>query len=101
MTARAVPIDLDKPRTVRFPMASLERLHAEHGINVFAIGEDAFTDPATLSAIAWAGLIHEDPDLTIDAVKQMCDLQDIKTMLRVVTDAMGGDELDPTAPPSG
>jgi len=80
-------------------MRSIKKLKAVCGVNLFALSEDAMADPDTMSAVLWAGLIHEHDALTVDEVDGMYDLSDLKYISDKIAEAMGGDteESDPTA----
>lgn len=66
--ALLVPIELDKTRRLRFDMNALAALE-EQGVNLF--DDDVLSDlakviksPRNIRLFVWAGLLHEDPELT-------------------------------------
>ena len=64
-------LELDRPRKLKFGFKAI-RLIREH------FGEKDVSDLLNMKVdempiIAWAGLIHEDPDLTIEKVEDLLD----------------------------
>lgn len=90
---------LDRERQVRYTWGSLKRLKQEQGINFLELvtgDTDWYMDPGTLSAVLWAGLIDEDPALTIaqvDAAIRLPQLAAITTaMLAAIQEALAEGE---------
>ena len=78
-----VPIELDKPRTLFFPLAALLAFKKETGIDLLqeSIKDEDWT-LETITALLWAGLIHEDKELTMDDVaNSVCDLVYIRACI--------------------
>ncbi|MFW6202560.1 MAG: hypothetical protein ACOC8B_08275 [Gemmatimonadota bacterium] len=74
MTAtRGVPVTLDKERRLRFPIGVMRDL-----------------EDADLATILHAGLVHEDPDLTVEQVGQMIDLEMLPELAEPVKRATSG-----------
>ncbi len=72
-----VTISLDKERTLFYDLNALVALE-EHGIDVAKIGEGV--KMSQIRGILWAGLIHEDKELTLEEVGSMVttdNLQDV------------------------
>lgn len=66
---RAVALALGgAKRSLFYDLNALCRLKVEHRINVLVPGDEDTQDPVTLRALIWAGLLHEAPDLTVEAV---------------------------------
>lgn len=67
-----IPIELDRTRRLRFDMNALAALE-ENGLNVFddetlANLERLVKSPSRIRLFVWAGLLHEDPELTLQQV---------------------------------
>lgn len=90
---RGVPVELDRTRHLRYSMATLAEL------------EEKFGDLKNVSGIRnvihllWAGLRHEDPDLTEAQVGEIVDGENLPSLLEAVTKAMGGDVQAPDPKP--
>ena len=67
---KPVPILLDKPRSMVMDFAAMEAF--EGATTLSAWSREAWDgNPRHIAAMIWAALLHEDPDLTLDAVKRM------------------------------
>lgn len=64
-----------KQLNLRYDFGALVALE-ERGINLMTDAEDALKQFKNFVPLVWAGLLHEDPDLTEDAVKKQ--LQRVK-----------------------
>lgn len=73
-----VEIELDKPRRLRFTLNSLAELEDKLGVGIQEIGE-VLSNPRMkdLLLLLWAGLIHEDEELTVERVGNMIDLSNM------------------------
>jgi len=100
------PIKLDKNRHLHYSFYGIRRLKKEHGINMLELGDSSMLDPEIVVGLVWAGLVHEDHDLTMDAVAEMIDFGN----MRYVTDKFGEEYAnaqagdmppDPTQAPAG
>jgi len=92
---KGVRIMLDRERHIRFTFAGIEYLLEKYGSLT-----DAFTamqdiqkgvDVRTLGAIvdfAFAGLLHEDRDLTRDDVANMIDLSGINDLAQAIAESL-------------
>lgn len=74
---RGVAVELDRTRYLRYPLSVLKKLQAE--------GSDR-----TLSQILLLGLKADDPELTIDKIEEMIDLENLKVLFDPVKKATGG-----------
>lgn len=84
---KKIDITLDKERTLAFPIMSLIRLKKEHGIELKDLADEKKSqDMETILALIWAGLVHEDRDLTLEDVGYMVDI----TMLPEVSEKLSG-----------
>lgn len=66
----SVDVDFDKPRRLYFnlrAMKALDRVMGEVGISV-CMGKLRALNFETLERVLWAGLLHEEPNLTIALV---------------------------------
>lgn len=83
---RGVPVQLDRERHLRFTLRTIREIRTEFGM-------DALTEGVSMEAIAkllWYGLKHEDPDLTVEAVEELVDMQNLTELIQAVTAATGG-----------
>lgn len=66
------PIKLDKTRNFRYGMKAIDLIEKELKINISNLDLDKLTmnDTAT---IMWAGLVHEDKELTPDKIMELID----------------------------
>ena len=73
----SVFITLDKRRELRYTLDSLKqlaKLMGARGLNVLKFIASGADKTDAVKHIVWAGLIHEDPDLTPDEVLEMLEL---------------------------
>lgn len=76
-----VPITLDKERTLFFDLNALVALE-EQGVDIATISEGV--KMSQVRGILWAGLIHEDKELTIEEVGTMVTLENIQEVSEAV-----------------
>lgn len=67
-----VPLRLDRDRTLVLSFNALCRAEEVTGIN-FLMGEITFSSLRVMRALVWAGLIEEDPTLTLEQVGNMIE----------------------------
>lgn len=72
-----VEVQLDKKRHFRYTMNALEIIEDELGFGLHEM-EDKQLKMREIKLIMWAGLIHEDPDLTLYQVGDMIDTDNMK-----------------------
>ena len=103
------PVKLDKTRNFRYNMRALTLIEKAFKKNIAAIDFGNLTIEETMT-IVWAGLVHEDKELTIDGLIEIIDNEGIKLadIVSAMTDAIsdafgeGGEENPkPAAPVSG
>ncbi len=71
----AVKIHLaGKERSLRYPLGALVAFERETGYNALSPQIYAAPNATILLGLLWAGLRHEDPDLTMDALGDSIDL---------------------------
>ncbi|MGV2685135.1 hypothetical protein GNF82_12120 [Clostridium perfringens] len=79
-----VKITLDKERTLYFNLNALVSLE-EQGVDVSKL--DQGIKMSQIRGILWAGLIHEDADLTMDQVGEMVDFDNIEEVSKAISAA--------------
>lgn len=71
---RGYPIDLDKVRYLRITLGAMRRLEEVSG---FKFNSPEFAEWGEslegICAMVWAGLAHEDPDLTIERARELVE----------------------------
>lgn len=88
-----VNIELDKPRTLRYDLNALAELEDATGLDVGEIEKLAQSGKLGMKfirAFLWAGLIHEDAELTIKGVGGMVDLDNMQEISEVLAQAFEG-----------
>jgi hypothetical protein len=92
------PIKLDKTRNFRYGMKALNLIEKKFNKNIASIDFENLTIEGTMTII-WAGLVHEDKDLTPEALIDIIDNNGIKletivtAMSEALQDAFGPDEV--------
>lgn len=69
--ARAVPVELDRPRRLRYTFNSLCILQDRLGLRADELLTESKLGFKQVRAFLWSGLIEEDPSLTPEAVGEM------------------------------
>ena len=75
-------------RELKFNNRALYEFSVVHGrdpIHVFARGEMGIR---AITHFVWAGLLHSDPNITLDEVKDLVPLNDLQSVVDVVVAAM-------------
>lgn len=80
------PIKLDKERNFRYGMKALSLVEKKLKKNIGQIDFNNLSIEETMT-IVWAGLYHEDKELTVDSLMDIIDEHDIK--IGAVVEAMG------------
>jgi len=93
MPSESIPITLKdgKVRQLRYEWPSLCRLKREHGISAFDVGREQLlghVDPTKITGLIWAGLIHENKDLTMDEVENLVDITNVMSLMETVGEAL-------------
>lgn len=88
-----------KKNMVKIELAGQER-HLYYNLNSLEIIEDLTGSTLdkvtknismkTLKALVYAGLVHEDKDLTVEAVGEMVGFEDIQVVSEAIGQAFGG-----------
>jgi hypothetical protein len=88
-----IPIELDRPRNLKFDLKALKDLEAAMGGKpLMAIIQDVMGIGVTAISVAlWAGLKHEDPTLTIPLATKILQayLDDKNKSMKVLGRALG------------
>ncbi len=87
------PINLDKTRNMRYGMKALNMIEKSLGTNIAKLDFDNLTMEQT-ATIIWAGLVHEDKELTPNKVMDLIDehssiKETIETMGKAFSEAFG------------
>lgn len=102
------PVKLDKVRNFRYNMRALTLIEKAFKKNIASVNFENLTIEETMT-IVWAGLVHEDKDLTVEGLIDLIDDNGIKLaeIVGAMTDAIseafgeGGEENpNPAAPES-
>lgn len=68
-----VEIQLDKKRNLKFNFNAICNFEEATGKSIASLGETKEFKMSDLRALLWAGLVHEDPDLTIEEAGELFD----------------------------
>jgi len=90
MERRAVPLTLDKPRTLKYTYGALRWLKDNHGLVVGSLDQMA-EDWTLYSPWLCAGLRHEDDTLTVERMDELIpmDPEGLNTLLEKIGEAIG------------
>lgn len=89
MAKKYISFELDKTRNLRYGMQALIKIEERLGKSFAKIDFESDMKYSDLAIIIWAGLEHEDKDLTIDKVTELIDeYSDIQTALTKMSEAM-------------
>ena len=81
-----VPIQLDRPRVLCMSFNALCKAEEVTGMS-FLVGEPAFSSMRVMRALVWAGLLHEDPSLTIEKAGDLIEGVGADKVLGAIMDA--------------
>ena len=87
-----VPIVLDKPRKLKFDLNAFIELEDLYGSIEDALKEmqEGKNKIKAIRAVLWAGLIHEDENLTPKQVGAMIDLSKLEEVTNALMEAIEG-----------
>lgn len=85
---KMVKIELDKERNLYFTLNSLEIIEELTGKTIDKLSEGMSV--SMLKAVVYAGLVHEDKSLTVEAVGEMIGFEDIKRVSEAIGEAFEG-----------
>lgn len=98
--AKLIPIQLDKERHLKFDLnafAELEELYGDINTAFEAMQRGSIK---AIRAMLWAGLVHEDKNLTLEQVGSMIDMSNINEVVSAISKAISeampqvGDETE-------
>jgi hypothetical protein len=81
-----VSVELDKTRNLRYTMNALAEIEDSLGVPLAEMGNIQMT-MKNVRVILWAGLIHEEPELTQEQVGEMVDLGNMQEVQEKVAEA--------------
>ena len=79
---KKVQIHLDKPRTIKFDLNAFCELEEAYGTMDKAMAAMKDGSVKAVRAVLWAGLIHEDPELTIQQVGSLIDFHSLNNVVK-------------------
>jgi hypothetical protein len=82
-----ISIKLDKIRKLKYTTNSLAELEDQLGYSLGRLDEHEIGFK-TLIKMTWAGLIHEDPDLTLKEIGDLMDYSDVNTIAEKIREAL-------------
>lgn len=89
MAKKFTPLVLDKTRNLRYGMVALTKIEKKLGKPFTKIDFENEMTYAEIADILWAGLSHEDPELTPEKVAELIDdYSDIQTAITTMGEAM-------------
>ncbi len=80
--SRGVPVELDKTRFLRYSLKTHNQIRKEFGDDTNITGE-------RLAKLLWYGLVGDDPNLTVEDVEELVDLEHLDAIVEAVSKAMG------------
>lgn len=83
-----VSITLDKERTLKFTLNSLVYVE-EQGVDIQKMGEAKGMKLKDLRTLLFAGLMHEDAELTPESVGGMIDVSELSSISEALNKAFG------------
>lgn len=85
---KPIPIVLDKPRTIVFDLNSFAELEESYGSVQAVLDEMAKGSIKALRLLLWAGLVHEQDDLTPKDVGRLIQFGDIPKLTDLLNSAL-------------
>lgn len=83
-----VSIELDKVRNLHYNLNALERFEELSGVSIDKIGQQM--SMKLLKILLFCGLIHEDKELTTEAIGEMIGMEDLTRVSEAIGEAFGG-----------
>ena len=83
-----IPIDLDKPRTLLFDLNAFAELEDKFGSLDQAFQKMQQGSVKATRTLLWAGLLHEDENLTERQVGAMISLTNVEKIMEQITEAL-------------
>lgn len=101
--AKTVPITLDKDRTLKFDLNAFCLAEEKSKTSLQEIVDRDRMSMTELRAYLWAGLVHEDADLTLEQVGALVSLANMgevgAKILEAISASMPEEEKRPTGEP--
>ena len=83
-----IPIELDKPRTLLFDLNAFAELEDKYGSLEHAFQQMQKGSVKATRTLLWAGLLHEDEQLTEHQVGAMISLTNLEQLMDQITKAL-------------
>lgn len=83
---KVVALTLDKPRTLRFTLNSLAEIEDRLGVPLTKMAEVEL-GIKSIRTMLWAGLIHEDKQVTEEEVGDLVDFENLEYVQEKVAEA--------------
>ena len=84
----AIPLSLDKPRTVKFDLNAFAELEDKYGSMEKAFSAMQSGSIKAARSLLWAGLLHEDETLTERQVGGMVTLENLGAVMAILSAAL-------------
>lgn len=84
----AVPLQLDRPRTLKFDLNAFSELEEKYGNMEKAFSAMQGGSMKAARTLLWAGLLHEDATLTERQVGGMVTLENLETVMDSISKAL-------------
>jgi hypothetical protein len=97
LSPKPVKIMMDKERTVVFDMFALATLEDQYGTQEAAFAAFGSGKIKDVCTFLWAGLLHEDENLTINSVMKMVGIGKIQALSDLIMLALDLGLSDPNA----
>lgn len=94
---KPVKVMLDRERTLRYTLNALALIEDRCGDIQKAAAEAQSGKVSVIRTVLWAGLVHEDKDLTEEQVGDMVDVADLERVAKAVGEAFGAAMPEPDA----
>lgn len=89
MAKKFLPIIMDKTRNLHYGMVALMKLEKKLGKPFATMNFEREMTYEEIATILWAGMSHEDPELTPEKVAELIDeYSDIQTAVVAMSEAM-------------
>ena len=86
-----VELVLDKPRTLKYTLNSFAEMEEKYGSVEAALDAVSSNKVSAIRFMLWAGLMHEDEDLTEREVGNLISAADLPVICEKLMDAFEGD----------
>lgn len=93
-----IKIELDKSRELKYDLNAFIELEERYGSVDAALRAMEQNSIKAVRLVLWAGLIHEDPDLTEKEVGSLVQLYDLEELSETLGKAMMSDLPDKNSP---